>query len=192
MTRLLWCTLSLLTHTHSATLFSTNWATLQTPLPVYVGSRSTQTTHSKTRVSYTVLIKDCPQVPLHVSNALWSCLLCRQTLRGAPWAINTHWQNIRTNEYLGGIEELFMSACKKKKKPQCTYRVHYDRDSKQWRSNAIQTTATWYSPGLWRGPRCYLGLTVFVSPDFIEGDLHNPWYVYNAFIKMDINWHNLD
>ena len=116
MTRLLWCTLSLLTHTHSATLFSTNWATLQTPLPVYVGSRSTQTTHSKTRVSYTVLIKDCPQVPLHVSNALWSCLLCRQTLRGAPWAINTHWQNIRTNEYLGGIEELFMSACKKKKK----------------------------------------------------------------------------
>lgn len=36
------------------------------------------------------------------------------------------------------------------------------------------------------------GSRLFVSPDFVEGDLHNLWYVYNAFMKMDINWHNLD
>lgn len=38
----------------------------------------------------------------------------------------------------------------------------------------------------------FWGFALFVSPDFIEGDLHNLWYVCNAFMKMDINWHNLD
>lgn len=36
------------------------------------------------------------------------------------------------------------------------------------------------------------GFHCFVSPHFIEGDSNNLWYVYNAFMKMDIKWHNLD
>lgn len=53
MTHLFWCTLPCW---RTATLFSTNWATLQTPLPVFVGSETEQTTHSEKCVRYTVLI----------------------------------------------------------------------------------------------------------------------------------------
>lgn len=52
---------SLLTHSHSATLFSTNWATLQTLRPANVGSRSEPTTHSTKCLSYPALIKHCTQ-----------------------------------------------------------------------------------------------------------------------------------
>lgn len=83
-------------------------------------------------------------------------------------------------------------ACGPKKWPLCTYTIHHNRDTKQWQSNTIQTTAIWYSPGLCCEPRCNLGLALFVSPDFIKGDLHNLRYVYKAFMKMDISWHNLD
>lgn len=71
---------SLLTHSHTATLFSTNWATLQTPPPsMCVRLGSEQTTKC---VSYTVLIKHCPQAPWHVCSTPWSCLLCSTHLQG--------------------------------------------------------------------------------------------------------------
>lgn len=81
---------SLLTHSHTATLFSTNWATLQTPLAVYLRSRSKQTTHSEKSASYTVPIKPCPQAPLHVSSTTWSCLLCRAHLPDTEVDIASH------------------------------------------------------------------------------------------------------
>lgn len=52
---------SLLTRSHSATLFSANWATLKTLRPAYVGSRSEPTTHSAKCLSYPALIKHCTQ-----------------------------------------------------------------------------------------------------------------------------------
>lgn len=48
---------SLLTHFHTATLFNTNWATLQTLLPVHVSFWSKPTTHSARSLNFTDLPK---------------------------------------------------------------------------------------------------------------------------------------
>lgn len=160
MRRLLWCTLPCW---RTATLFSTNWATLQTPLPVYSmwgpGPSKPPTQRSMWALVFWLSTAHKPPTMSTTYHGPVLCVvhICL-ILSRASQAINIdkRWEPMISFEQWN---YLYLPA---KNWPLCTYRIHYDGDCKQWQNNAIQTTATWYSPGLCCGPWCYLGLALFV------------------------------